>query len=631
MRASWVRHACRGFALGLLLFPRPAAAQELDPRTDARLNQELNLEVRSAPIADVFQRLSGPIGVQLGAQAGIADQRVTIYGRRSTLHGLLRPMGALFRSPWVRVGSGSEMTYALSRPTEFEAQAVRAEGQRRTAFISRLLATADALNVGDPEAVAAQVRNDVAARAPYLTDDALDAVTADYLGQTLLALPLRRGLSVNLLRAGNVWTPLRRLPPVEQRMMLDFAAEYYQRNPPVIGGDETTTAEFGPSAPTPEVLESPNARVEYRLLYGDRWTGEVLLIRVGTGDSWATAILPSSLFGLPSPVALYPEADRQIAYPELNARVDYAIDTKILGFDQALTGIAKRSGINIIADSYPRPAPFREAVATPVLTGATLGQLLGQVAQYYGYIWWKESDYYVFRHRFFAEEARVDVADRFLLGLGMTLTPERRITAATLALLAALTEEQLMTLHLTAGALQSVLPPEQQFDFNEVHTARAALVLFQALPPQQRELVTGRGLPAIFLPANEQRTFANLAYDRGILLDPTQQYLWGFRVSGQLDPEPVGSPPARIGRIQFIFAFGQGAVRRTTLPIKIPVPPPAEETGPAPGTPAPATPPAVTPNRPMPASPSSSPAQPGRVVPRSGPPTVPPNPRTRPR
>lgn len=558
-----------GFA-ALGLGARAGLAQQPEG-ADPRLERAVSLEVRAATVGSVAERLSGALGLPMDTDRSLAGERITLYATNSKVRDLQNAVAALFQTGWTVTGSGEEARYRLQGNDGLLARAEALRARRRSEFVQHLLETEQQVGRSGAQAVAARLKAEVARRRPELPQESLDQITPAYVAQTLLLEPLRFGLAPNLLRSDLAWMPLNRLN-VRQ---LNLAATFYLGRAPerlLEAVDEAPASAPGLGRPglDPAALRWPRARVEYRLLYGDRWAGNLLLTRVGTSDSWAEARLSSALYALPEYVSLYPEAAQRPLDAGSYKPIDVQIDPAAQTWDQALASISRRAGINVVSDVYLRPDVFRPAEPRRSISGATLTQLLDKVADAYGYFWWKHGDFYVFRHRMWAEERRVSVPDRVLQTLGSSLAANQALSSEALNGLAALTEEQLLTLHLYGSAAGKEETPERSFDFEEVSLGHAGLALFSQLSESQRELARGRGLPFTLMNAGQQFLFASLAYDRGIEPFFEDQQSWGFRLADRFERRRLGTGWAEVGHITMDFDCGVHGVRTARLAARAP-------------------------------------------------------------
>jgi hypothetical protein len=563
---------------GFIACALAAASQEPPPAPAPELSQELSIEVRAADIGDLLGRLSATFHVALDAEPEIRGERVTLRAGHTTVGGVQRALAALLHSRWAALPEGDRTRYRLENNTALQAQAARLRAQRRVAFVARVLETETALRRRDPDGVAASVRAGVAAREPALPPSALEEITPDFLAQTLLFTPVRLGIGPALTSTGAAWTPFARLPAAHRQLLADF---YSQQVGPSDGSTGESVAEL--------VLSQPSARLEYRFMHGDRWTGTMLMARAGVSDHWATALLPGMLYDLPDYGTLYPEARAPADDADLRRPVNLAVDTGAVDWDQALAAVARAAQINVISDSYLRPTVFQPAGAGAPVGGATLGEVLDRLAEHYGYVWWKDGDFYLFRNRMWAEEGRVAVPQRLLTALGRGLAASDRLPSPTLAALGGLTDEQVLTLQMYGSAGGRPYAPAESFDLNEAQLLQSCLVLFAQLDEPQREMARETGVPFAVMNASQQALFAGLAADRGFALTPYEQDQGRFRVSDQFHRERLPAGWAEVGTVRFTLGFGAaggGGERTAQLAIRapaaepppgqLPVPPPAQ-------------------------------------------------------
>lgn len=546
-----------------------AGAQEA--RSDPRLDRRLALEVRVADLTALSSQLSRSLRVPMETDAEMGTRRVTIHAERTSVGDLQDALAELFRANWQVLGSGEEARYRLAESASFRSAVENLRRQRRTTFLTRLLQTEATLARQRPEVLANALRADLGRRLPYLPEETLARVTPEYVNQVLLVSPLRLGLVDDLARTGEVSVPLSRLSARHQQLLATLFLERYQ--------EELYRTELAADQPDertsrnlldPRVLFIPQARLNYRLLFGDRWTGDLLLTRVGTADNWAAAALPSSLFDLPDYASLYtdatpaPESD-----PALARNVNVNIDTDLMGWDQALLTVARAGKVNVMSDAYLRPEAFRPREKGPIIVGTTLRETLDRIADYYGYRWWKVGDWYLFRNRMFADYEQVSVPPRVIRTITEALQEDDRLTAQGAAALAALPVEQLLSMHLFARAEGKPYAPGESFDLNQMELARVGLMLHAELTDAQRELARGAGIPVALLTEPQQYLFASTAYDRGVVLNPYDRDLWRFRVRETYSRERLPAGWAHIGNLRFTFNYA-GMDRQAELGLRVP-------------------------------------------------------------
>lgn len=537
--------------------PAPAPATAKDP-----LAVELSLEVRSANVGELAEQLSSSVGVGLDVDPELAGQRVTLYADKTRVRDLQVGLGELFATEWERRAQGSTVRYFLPHNERLGTEARRLMTQRRQQFLTNLLQTARSIRQRNSEIVAREIRAGVARRLPYLSELSLDEISPDFIQQTLLLQPLTQGMGPVLIRSGSAWTPFLRLPATYQNLFAGFYMEQFQ------GGNPA--ARVADSRGTPLVLNYPQARLEYRLLHGDRWTGTMLLSRVGASDNWATAYLPSSLYDLPDYSALYPQVEERPTDDEVRTPIDVLIDTEKMNWDQALTHFARTAKINVLSDAYPRPMVFRPAGRGPIIGGTDIGHTLDRICDYYGYFWWKQGDFYHFRNRYWGEEERVAVPERVRQQMGRSLARASRLQTQDLMALAALSDEQLMSMRLYGAAAGQTYAPPEAFDYNEIQLVRAGLNLLGQMNDAQREQARAEGLPFLLMSPVQQMVFASAAFDRGMTLNPEEADLWRVRFLDRFERQKLPAGWSEVGDLKIDFQFGEDSVRRAVLPIRVP-------------------------------------------------------------
>ncbi|MCC2672496.1 MAG: hypothetical protein K0Q72_4968, partial [Armatimonadetes bacterium] len=469
--------------------------------------------------------------------------------------------------------------YKLVSSAELRNQVNRIRLQRRTIFLNRLLQTEYALTRRSPDVVAAAIRQEVARRMPYLPAATLDEISPAYVNQALLVDPLRLGLVDDLSQTGEASVPFYRLSGRHQRLLASLFLERYEdglSQARLSSNEEALNAALPNGVPDPRVMYLPQARLQYRLVFGDRWTGDMMVTRVGTADNWATASLPSTLFAMPDFTDVYQLPPQNAADPVLDKNVNVNVDTDVLGWDQALLAIARAGKINVLSDAYLRPDVFRPEEKGPIVVGTTLRETLDRVADYYGYTWWKQGDWYLFRSKLFGDLERTTVPPRVTRLVSQSLVAGDRLSAEALAALAALTPEQLVTMHLYSRSAGQPFAPAQSYDLNNIELSRVGLMVYSQLTPAQRELARGAGLPFVLLPPQQQYLFTLAAYDRGLILSPYDQELWRFRVREQFEREKLPAGWAQLGNMRFAFDYA-GITRTADLGLRAPALEPPQE------------------------------------------------------
>jgi hypothetical protein len=550
----------------------PDLRQGPDPRFDRRLSREVSLEVRSAALGDVVDRLASALKMDLETEPGATDPRISVYARKTTVFSLQQALAALFHTEWQRLGAGERARYRLLNSNPLDEQAGRLREQRHAGFLKRLLEMEQTVRLRNARTVVDEVRASLASRYPDLPEESLSAITPAYLRQTLILNPLRGALSRTLLRTGTAWTWFQNLPAHQQAALANFYVLRQLSGAPDarVTGPATAPRSGGQFYPEEiaQVLDAPQARVEYRLLYGDRWTGTLLMARIGASDNWATVLLPSSLFELPDYASLYPEAQARPGDRELRRNLNVRIDTATQSWDQALAVIAKAAGISVLTDSFPRPVVFRSPGADPVIVGTTVAETLDRVTEYYGYVWWRLGDFYLFRSRMWADEARAAVPDRLLQSLARSMVESGRLSPEDLEDIAALTDEQLLTLYFHGHAAGRVSLPEDRFDLDEIQLIRAGLTLLSQMTDDQRAAARGSGLPFSLMTPAQQFVMTSVAYDRGLPTDPFFQQWWRFQVSESYGDQRLATSRIAAGKLGLAFDFRQAGLLETELPLR---------------------------------------------------------------
>jgi len=389
-------------ALGLGAGERPARAAAAGVAVNApRREQVIAVDVRSAPLADVLARASGATGVPMAAAGAAGDQRVTLHAGHVTAGELQEALRDLLRLRVSERGTGATARYSFAEDPHFAGQQEAWRLRQTNAFMEALRRTADGFAPGREAEMVRSVRQRFRQQHPEVSDAMLAPVTADYLRQSLLLLALPPVMRGQLARSGWVSLPVAWLSPSTQLLLRAFA-----QNGPGWAAMGEDALGGGPLVP----------RVQYRLLYGDRWTGPMLLAQVGAPGEWTSAMLPFILFRQRDDSALYPEAAERPDDPDVWRRVPPRFETVGKDWDTVLDELAKGMGIKLAADSYARPWLFNADRPLPEIAGIPLRDALDRLCQQHGYFWWKQNGWYLLRSRTWTEESRVAVPDRLLRG-----------------------------------------------------------------------------------------------------------------------------------------------------------------------------------------------------------------------
>jgi len=370
----------------------------------------------------------------------------------------------------------------------------------------------------------------------------------------VLTLPLTQGMGAALARTSSALTSFRGLPAAYQALFGEFYREQFG------AGD----LDAGYST-----LALPQARLDYRMFYGDRWTGVLLATRVGLEDRWAEAMLPSILFDLPDDMALYPPQRKPLGDESIPTRV--TIDPNTMTWEAALAAISSEHKINILSDSHLRPEVFRPEQQAPILSAGSPRDLIEKVAGYYGYAWWRSGDYYLFRHRYWAEEEAAAAPHPVLTAAASDLSRSGALSASTLTALAALTDDQLLTLHLAGRAAGRGQASPDDMDLNTLQLARQGLILFAQLPSGQTEIARSTGIPFTLMPAAAQTRLAGLAYSRGIMPGRDISEGWRFRLTDRISRTRTAAGWSYSGELISRFELGPLGAREARLSLRFPL------------------------------------------------------------
>ena len=518
-------------------------------------------------MGDLLQQLNRSAGVALRADGWCFDQRVTLAARNVTVADVQAALASLFHATWREDGT-------LASDPEWLGEVEAYRRRRDTQLVAAIHRIRTGIERGQPSRYAARLAAEVRARHPDLAGE-LAQPSLDYLRHATLILALDRSVVPTLVRIGSVAIPFSRLPvglrPVVTRFVM-------ANLPPE---DVAWILDGGPYPTSlgalPRVLEP---RLEYHLLYGDAVTGPMLLVRAGLPDSWATVIFPGTLAVLPSSRELFPPAPVELDDPALLRRIARPLDLAALDWDQGLLALAQATGLKIVADAYLRPPLFATTPRTFEAQGLTVKEALDHFARRHRAFWWKQGGWVCFRREFWLDETRVAVPERRLRQLGDTLATQTRLTDEQLDWLASLRDEQLLTLHLAGSvAAGGQAPPLAAFDLNEVELVRQALLFWQTLLPEQREMAVQSGLPAALMQPLQLQSYLRIGLERGYPPDPAAPGGTNFRVYHSF--RRSADDRHFVGALLFEMGFAPGVSRTARLALQLPAPRTPRQNAPA--------------------------------------------------
>ncbi len=538
-----------------MLLAAPAAPGAVAPT--APPEKAIAVDVRSAPLGEVLDRASAAAGARLSATGPAGDQRVTLYAARTTAGELRDALRDLLRLRVTRHGAEEAARDTLSLDPSLAAQAEGWRLRQADTMLRAVVRAADAYTTGQEAATVRATRERFDQAHPEFPEAARAAIDINYLRQSLLLAPLPPMARGQLTRSGWLSFPLEWLSPGQQMLLAAFA----RGGPGRAGVDET-----------PWQSGVTGARAQYRLLYGDRWTDQMLVMQVGTPGAWTTAMLPSILFRQRDAASLYPQAATLPDDPDVWRRLPPRFEMAGKDWDSVLTQLAATMQIRLAADSYARPWLFNTDRPLPELAGIPLRDALERLCRERGYFWWKQNGWYMLRSRNWVEESRVAVPDRLLRDWLASARASGALAEADLLQMASLTDEQLLTLNMRCRAPDDLQFLGEGFDPDEAALFSNALLLYRGLPPAQRELSLTGDLPALWLPPAQQNLFAAIAAQTGTPLLSEEAESWSFRLRQEFTGIPTtpsktgaGARERVDGQIIAEWRFGPGEVVRARI------------------------------------------------------------------
>jgi hypothetical protein len=555
---------------------RPAAGRAA---RGAALEKELAIDVRSAPLADVVEGMAAAGGVTLrlgralkpSTSTGAGDQRITLYADRASVGDFQHVVAALLRLQWTQdepearsggqasTGRSRALSYTLDEDPQARSQASALRRRQANHFLNGVQATAAAVASPASSATYARHLRDTFGRGhPEFDARTLEKIDVDFLRQALLATPLTLSLRSQLTQSRWISFPLGWLDDAHAALMTAFLY-----GEPGAGAAEGQAAALLRNA---DALAQTGARLQYRLVFGDRWTDTLLVTQVGAPGNWRTAILPSILYRDEDGSAIYPESRKRSGDASTWRRLPPRFQPVAGSWDDTLVRLARAMKINVASDSYLRPQIFDIDQKASEVAGLPLRDALDRLCRAYGMFWWRDGDWYLFRSRTWVEEENVAVPDRFLRRWTESVRQDGSLSADDLDLLGTLGDEQIMTLNLLAasspvggvadgtGAVLSAL------DLDGAWLAQAGLLLFRSLAPAQRQLALNGGLPALWLAPTQQQFFAAVAAELGFAPEPAALSEWGFAIEQRFPRTPGERGPVS-GAVSLVWRFGP-ALRR---------------------------------------------------------------------
>ena len=561
-----IQSGVRRFSLFLLfglLLSLPASAAPAAPAADAGRERPapqeraIAITVRSAALAEVLTRAAAATKVSLTAAAPAGDQRITLHAGRVTVGELQGALRDLLRLRVSRRGAEAEERYTLSPEPDLAAGAEAWRLRQADALLQGVIRTSSAFAAGRATETVRAMRDRFRRDHPAFPEETLDALDAGYLRQSLLLTPLTLTMRGQLTRSGWVSLPFGWLPPADQTLLATFGQTGAGRA--TLSDAFSQDAWLGP-------------RVQYRLLYGDRWTDRMLLAQVGAPEAWSSAMLPFILFRQKDDAALYPQAAERADDPEVWRRLPPRFEVAGKSWDAVLVDLAKTMQIKLAADAYARPWLFNNDLPLPEIAGIPLRDALDRLCQQHGYFWWKQNGWYFLRSRTWVEESRVAVPDRLLRGWLASIRAEGALTGQDLMEMMTLSEEQLLTLQIQAREPGEVEFLGTGFNPDQAALLASSFLLYRGFPPAQREVATSDRLPALWLPPAQQNLFAAVAAHYRMPLLPDEADTWSFRFRQEFAPPDAEAvqpgtrrPPRVSGRLTAEWRFGPEQAVRASL------------------------------------------------------------------
>jgi hypothetical protein len=407
---------------------------------DARLSREVTVLQKATPLSDLCERLRTDTGIQLGAGASVADEKVTLFCEKMPLREVMRELSRPFGYTWLRSGKAGEYRYELVQDLRSQLLEEELRNRDRNQALLALEKEMDRyrpyLSLSPDEALA---RSKTAPPAEKLL---LDRLATEDWGpiQMYFRLPpsdlaaLRAGRSLEFKQAPGPGQ--RTLPPDVARGTLQSQRARRLRDDP----DNPDWPRFGNAETLPDGVPPasyPRARALVQLHLGQSELGQYTIqgssaVEAGTSKANGGGELASGM----SPAVRNPENaqlnSRWSQDPALRARVSLNPEPSCLG-DLSPSPSPKRGGehsakvtsadvlealhhasrLPLVADFYTRLSP----AAQVSLRNATLFDALNRLSDTLRLRWSREKasgNWLQFRSVSFYDDRLKEVPHRLL-------------------------------------------------------------------------------------------------------------------------------------------------------------------------------------------------------------------------
>jgi hypothetical protein len=450
---------------------------------DPRLDQELSITAWSEPLEDLLARLGRQTGVPLRFEGSeIGDQRVNVVLKEQSLARTLALLAETLDLYWRREGKASRYRYVLFQDAASHRREEERIASARERFEAGIYRMVDALKL-TPQGI--EELRATCGWAWHL-EDPVRRLAIEIVGR-LAPTHLKRAL-----QTGESELPFDSLSPGDQALVLRFVEA-------ANAAREKTILErgFPPGSHIIGDMTRPGSSVCIKVLGGTPvgWGSFIdLCLEAADGRGSYYGVSPGHTDAEEHALEkeLLPpgfEKPRSEAQPdtEPTVRVTWTRweEKTFLPWEEVLKAVAEGADLQIIGDSYLYYWWEQNSLlpSASALQNRPLAEVLDGIAPPFFYVWRREGDVYLFRHRNGWVEKRHNVPERDLRHWRERLKDGGRLTLDDLSQVALLTERQ-------RGIVNHRGIPTQA-----AGRYRAVLCLYAALDSVQRGRLETTGLP----------------------------------------------------------------------------------------------------------------------------------------
>jgi hypothetical protein len=509
---------------------------------DARLAREVTAQQKGTALGDLCERLRSETGIRLEVGQSVADEKVTLFCRNTSLRDVMRQLSRPFGYTWLRSGKAGEYRYELVQDLRSQLLEEELRNRDRNAALLALDREVERyrpyLGLSPDEALARSKT------APPTQKKLLERIAGQGWAGLQLYFRLSRQEMLALRSDQELWyhsvpgPGQQALPSAVARGALESLRDY--RMLKFEGGHFGFTTDLTAPGALP-LAAIPELRVNVALKLSQSELGQ-LALRGGTGFAvYSTLSLPdTSTFGWADlavgmspavqdpdngaanaklardlslrprisiqPQASCPPATRAPAAPDPTTATESAPEPKVTSAD-VLEAVHHATGLPIVSDYYTR-LHKPEAVSSP---NQPLFDALNRVADAMRMRWNKDGSWLQFRSASYYDDRLKEVPNRLLARWTASRRQHGVLTLDDFCEIAQLPDAQLDAEEMAKGASAC-------FGLVEWDMARGLLrqhlrFLAQLTPAQRQEAMSDRGLVFPRMTLAQQQRFISLAID----------------------------------------------------------------------------------------------------------------------